>query len=455
MKHLTPQIIADVTGGEYVGREEDRNIRVQGAVRDNREVVPGNLFICIPGARADGHSFVHNAFEAGAACCLAERVIPDARGPYVIVKSTLESVKTLGGYYRSLFNIPVIGITGSVGKTTAKELVASTLGARFNVLKTPENLNNELGVPLTLLSLEDGHEAAVIEMGISDFGEMSVLAEMVRPDILVMTTIGHAHLDTLGDLSGVLQAKAEAFLYMRASGIGILNGDDEFLRKYDPGLRKITFGQGRGNDFRAENIRVEGTATVSCDIVSDKGRFRATIPAFGEHLAMMALPAAAVGRLLGMSDEEIVRGLKAYTPVGGRANVKETGSITLIDDCYNASPASVKAALKSLAGLAGRRVAVLGDMLELGGQSDNLHREIGEAAYQNSLDVLICCGDRAKRIYEGFIASGGVGALYFETKAALIAALPDLLEKGDAVLVKASHSMGFDEIVDHLAAMVM
>ena len=455
MKHLTPQIIADITGGEYIGCDEDRNVHVQGAVRDHREVAPGNLFICIPGARVDGHAFAHSAFEAGAACCLAERVLMDVTEPYVIVKSTLEAVKTLGRYYRGLFNIPVIGITGSVGKTTAKELVASTLGARFGVLKTSENLNNELGVPLTLLALTDQHEAAVIEMGISDFGEMSVLAEMVRPDILVMTTIGPAHLDALGDLDGVLKAKTEAFLYMQASGIGILNGDDEFLRKYDPGLRKITFGQGRGNDFRAENICVEGTAAVSCDIVSAQSRFRVTIPAFGEHLAMMALPAVAVGRLLGMSDEEITRGLKAYTPVGGRSNVKKTGSLTLIDDCYNASPTSVKAALKSLSGLSGRRVAILGDMLELGDYADGLHREVGEAAYQHALDLLICCGDQAKRIYDGFTGTGGIGARYFETKAALIAELPKLIEKDDIVLVKASHSMGFSEIADHLADMMI
>ncbi|MCL2408283.1 MAG: UDP-N-acetylmuramoyl-tripeptide--D-alanyl-D-alanine ligase [Oscillospiraceae bacterium] len=455
MKHLTPQIIADITGGEYIGRDEDLNIRVQGAARDNREVMPGNLFICIPGTRVDGHSFAQSAFEAGAACCLAERTLTDVTGPYVRVKSTLEAVKTLGGYYRSLSDIPIIGITGSVGKTTTKELVAAVLGARFSVLKTPENLNNELGVPLTLLSLTDQHEAAVIEMGISDFGEMSVLAEMVRPDILVMTTIGHAHLDALGDLDGVLKAKTEVFLYMRASGIGILNGDDEFLRKYDPGLRKITFGLGHGNDFRSENIRADGIASVSCDIVSDKGRFWVTIPAFGEHLAMMALPAAAAGRLLGLSDEEIIRGLNAYIPVGGRSNVKETGHITLIDDCYNASPASVKAALKSLAGLTGRRVAILGDMLELGDHADDLHREIGEAAYRHSLDSLICCGDKARLVYDGFVTSGGTSARYFKTKAELIAELPELIEKDDIVLVKASHSMGFGEIVEYLAAMMI
>ena len=448
MKHLTPQIIADVTGGEYVGSEQARNVSVHGTVRDNRGVESGNLFLCIRGARVDGHTFANDAFERGAACALAEQAIPDANGPYVIVESTLEAVKTLGAYYRELFNIPVIGITGSVGKTTAKEMVAAVLGEKFNVLKTPENLNNELGVPLTLLSLDTAHEAAVIEMGISDFGEMSRLAMMVRPDIFIMTKIGYAHLDNLGDLDGVLKAKTEAFAYMNpATGIGVLNGDDDRLWNFDPGMRKITFGLGKRNDYRAENVYTEDKGVIKCDIVHDKSRYHVTIPAFGEHLAHTALSAAVVGDLLGMTSDEIARGLRSYAPVGSRANVTDTGFVTVIADCYNANPSSVKPALEALSKLSGRRVAILGDMMELGDQADELHRETGAFAQDCGLDLLICCGDKAKLLYEGYVSSGGNAARYYPNKQELIGALPDLIEKGDTVLVKASNSMRFEEVV--------
>ena len=450
MKHLTPQIIARITGGRYMGNEGARDICVVGAVRDNRDVDPGNLFVCIKGERVDGHSFANSAFESGASCCLAEKNIPDAKGPYVVVDSTLEAIKKIGAYHRSLFDIPVVGLTGSVGKTTAKELVAAALGAKFRVLKTPGNLNNELGVPLTLLSLDENHEAAVIEMGISDFGEMSRLAEMVQPDIFIITMIGYSHLKELGDLKGVLRAKTEAFSYMKPDGVAILNGDDELLWGYDPGVRRITYGlQGR-NDFRAENIRTRGTDAVMLDIVSDSGRFIAEIPSYGSHLAPLALSAAAVGRLLGMIDDEIRQGLLSFSPVGGRSNVTDTGNIILIDDCYNANPNSMKAALSSLSVLQGRRVAFLGDMLNLGEQSAELHREIGAFAAEKGVNSLICCGTEASFIYEGYKSAGVGEAYYYPAKAELIADMSGLIKKGDAVLVKASNSMKFEEFLSVL-----
>jgi len=453
MEHLTPQIIADVTGGKFVGDETMRGIRVVGAVRDNREVKQENLFVCIPGARVDGHSYAIKAFESGAACCLAERIIPDANGPYVLVESTLESIKLIGAHYRSLFSIPVVGITGSVGKTTAKELVAAALGAKLNVLKTKENLNNELGVPLTLLSLSEKHHAAVIEMGISDFGEMGRLAEMVRPDIFIMTKIGYAHLKELGDLNGVLRAKTEAFAYMNPDGIALLNGDDELLRGYDPGIRKITFGLGENNDFRAANIRGEGTSAVSCDIVSKAGSFPVRIPSYGNHLAVLAAAAAAVGSLLGITNDEISRGLQTFVPVDGRANICATESITLIDDCYNANPNSVKAALSSLSELPSRRVAILGDMLNLGAQSDELHHDIGVFAAENLVDCLICCGDRSAEIFSGYRSVSGNPAYHYTNKADLESALPGLINSGDTVLVKASNGMRFEELLPILKGM--
>ena len=447
MEHLTPQIIAEITGGCYHGDGSLAQTRIKGAARDNRDVKPGNLFVCIKGARADGHAFANKAFESGAACCLAERELADAQGPYVSVGSTLEAIKTIGAYHRKLFDIPVIGITGSVGKTTCKELVAAALGAKLNVLKTMKNLNNELGVPLTLLSIDEQHEAAVIEMGISGFGEMSRLAQMVSPDYFIITKIGHAHLETLGDLSGVLRAKTEAFAYMKEDGVAILNGDDDLLRGYDPGIGKVMFG------------------------LKERNAAQAALPAsaYGSHIAEMAGAAVAAGQLLGLTEAEIARGLSSYEPIEGRANVIDTGRITLIDDCYNANPDSVIAALISLSKLASPRVAILGDMLELGERSDELHRQVGASAAHNGVDRLICCGDKALFIYEGFVTCAGgekicgkpgfsAGsrkcgeAKHYPSKASLIADLPALIKKGDTVLVKASNGMKFDEIARLLSS---
>ena len=450
MKHLTPKIIAEVTGGTYVGDDGLQNVRIHGAQRDNRDVVPGNLFLCIKGARVDGHDFANAAFDLGAVCCLAEHDITDAKGPYVIVDSTLLAIRKIGEYYRSLFDIPFIGLTGSVGKTTAKELVAAALSAKFNVLKTKENLNNDLGVPLTLLSLDESHEVAVIEMGISDFGDMSVLAQMVRPDIFIMTKIGYAHLEELGDLQGVLKAKTEAFAYMKLDSLAIMNGDDELLRGFDTKRETIYFGLGEGNDFRAVNVRTEGTSAVEFDISSDTGKFPVKLMSYGSHLAALAPAAAAVSRILGLSDEEISRGLATYSPIGGRSNAADTGSITLIDDCYNANPNSVRAALSSLATLSGRRVAILGDMLGLGAGSDELHREIGVFAAQCAIDSLICCGDEARYITDGFESASGGECCFFDNKADLISAFPKLIKKDDAVLVKASNGMKFFELLPAL-----
>ncbi|MCL2079038.1 MAG: UDP-N-acetylmuramoyl-tripeptide--D-alanyl-D-alanine ligase [Oscillospiraceae bacterium] len=453
MKHLTPQIIAEITKGEYVGSESGLNVRVFGASYDSRNVKPGNLFVCVKGARADGHAYTESAFESGAACCLAEAHIPGAKGPYVLVKSTLEAVKTIAGHYRSSFSIPIIGITGSVGKTTAKELTAAVLGEKFRVHKTYGNLNNELGVPLTLLSLDECHEAAVIEMGISEFGEMSRLSKMVRPDIFIITKIGYAHLKSLGDLSGVLRAKSEAFSFMKPDGIAVLNGDDELLWKYDPKIKKITFGFDSRNDFRAENVRCSGTDFILFDIANNTDRFAAKIPAYGNHMAHLASAAAAVGQILGVTQDGIRRGLLSYAPVGGRANVSATGFITLIDDCYNANPNSVKEALESLSSFSGRRVAILGDMLELGTRSDELHAEIGAFAERHNIDSLICCGDKAKLIFDGYMASGGKTARHFHLKDELILDLPHLISKNDAVLVKASRGMLFEHITSVLREM--
>lgn len=451
MKKLTIADVVRVTGGVLIGGDEHLGDVITGVVRDNREVQAGYMFVCIEGARSDGHNYASAAFSSGASCCLCQHELDEPAGPYILVNSTLKALRDIAIYYRSLFTIPVIGVVGSVGKTTAKEMLASVLSARFNTYKTPKNLNNEIGVPLSLLQLEEEHEMAVIEMGISGFGEMSVLAEMVRPDVCVVTSIGYCHLENLGDLNGVLKAKAEVFGFMPENGVAVVNGDDEMLRSYDPGIRKLTFGYGEHNDYRADKSANMGAGGVLCEICGDDLNLSVHIPAFGSHITLAALPAAAVGRLYGMTEGEIAAGLTAYKTIEGRANVIDTGYIRVIDDCYNANPHSMTAALLSLVALPGRHVAILGDMKELGRDSVKLHREVGAFAGSCGVDALICCGDQANSIYKGLIASGSeIEAWQFPMKDALLSVLPSLIRQGDNVLVKASHSMNFDEITEEL-----
>lgn len=458
MKALTVDKIAEVVGGKYFGPRGLRNDRITCVSMDSREVEPGGLFVCVKGARVDGHSFALRAVEErGALVCLAEEEL--AGVPHILVDSTRRALRELAAYYRTFFRIPVVGIVGSVGKTTAKELTARVLSRRFLTLKTPENLNNELGVPLTVLSLREEHEAAVIEMGISDFGEMRRLAAIVRPDICVFTSVGYCHLEKLGDLEGVLRAKSEVFEFMEPDAVCVLNGDDEMLRNLDTGTRRVLFGAGPWNDVRAENVENLGFDGVSCDICFDNERIFALIPAFGSHIVYGALAAAAVGRILGDSPEEILRGIADYRPVGGRANVTDTGFITLIDDCYNANPNSMAAAIRSLSsiralsGKHGKRVAILGDMKELGADSKHLHHLMGRLAAECKIDYLVCCGEEAKSIYDAYLASGGKKARYYLRHKDFAPELAEVVERGDVVLVKASHSTGFEELVEPLKAL--
>jgi len=453
MSFLTPKEISDITGGKYIGDESMRNNRISGVVSDSNDVSAGNLFLCIRGSRVDGHDFATDAINAGAACILAERDIQDTRVPYILVESTLPAIQLIAKHYREKFKIPIIGITGSVGKTTTKEMVSAMLGIKFNVLNTIKNRNNELGVALTLLSLDYSHEIAVIEMGISDFGDMSRLAQMVQPDIFIITEIGYSHLDNLGDLNGVLRAKTETFDFMKPDGIAIINGDNELLSNFDPGIRKITFGFGKQNEFYTENINPVCVESVKCDIINNNNRLSLAVPAYGIQIVMAALAATAVGRLFELNDDDIVCGIESYTPVDGRANIINTGFITLIDDCYNANPNSVRAAVQSLSELQMRRVAILGDMLGLGKQADELHREAGEFIAKHSIDILLCCGEKAFYMYDSFRSVSKTDALYFPDKKSLMEALPELIKKDDVVLVKASNAMQFEEILESLKNM--
>lgn len=444
MTGLSLHNIAELCGGTYHGPAESGALEPNELVIDSRKVVPGNLFAALPGEKVDGHSFVGKALDAGAAGCLVTHVPEGETRPCVVVPDVAKAMGAIAKAYRKTLNIPIIGVTGSVGKTTMKEMIACVLGSRYSVLKTEKNFNNDLGVPMTISRINPEHKAAVIEMGISHFGEMAGLADIVRPTMAVYTNIGYSHLEALGDRNGVLKEKSVMLDYMPAIGTAFFNGDDDLLARYVTRLETVTFGTEDYCDVRAENITMDGRETT-CDMVCGDRRFLVTIHAYGKHMVTAAVGAAAIGMTVGLSNADIAAGIADYVPVGGRAAIEDTGYITLINDCYNANPDSMGAALESLAMLPGWKVAILGDMYELGPNSPQMHRSMGEKAAACGIDGVIAVGALGKDI-----AAGHGNSLHFETKEDLIAELPKLIPQGATVLVKASHGLHLEAVVEAL-----
>lgn len=446
MKHFTLEEIAVACGGKFFGDSKYLQTAITSVEHDSRLVKKGTLFVAIKGERTDGHKYIDSCYQKGAVCALCETAPQNAEMPYILVESTTQALKLIARAYRLKFDIPVVGITGSVGKTSTKEMIYAVLSQKFKTHKTQGNFNNELGVPLTLLSMPEDAQAAVVEMGISDFGEMTRLSDMVRPTLCVITIIGTCHLENLKDRDGVLKAKTEMFKNADKNAQYVLNGDDDKLNaiKNVNGKKPIFFGLAPHNDFYAENINGRGENGVDCTLCFDGARLDVTIPAIGTYMVSNALAAAAVGKLLGLDNSQIAHGVQSYKTVGSRANVINTGCIKIIDDCYNANPMSVRASLDSLAEFSGRRVAVLGDMKELGKNELKLHYETGRYAKQGGTDVVAAVGPLAKELADG--ADG----MWYENVEELIKALPQILKKGDCVLVKASHSMHFEKITEFL-----
>ncbi len=444
MKPITLHEVAAACGGMLHG---DPDLVITSIVTDSRKAAEGSLFAAIKGERVDGHRFITMTVEQGAVCALCEDA-PEIDTPYIQVESTLVALKGIAEYYRSLFTIPFIGVTGSVGKTSTKELISSVLSQKYNVHKTAGNFNNELGVPLTLFGLEESHEAAVIEMGISGFGEMTRLSKMVRPDISVITNIGYCHLENLGDRDGVLKAKTEMFTYLKDNGTIILCHDDDKLCTVTDyqGVKPIFYGTDPTDEYYADHIEELLLDGVRCTLHHGDSVINVTIPAMGRHNVLNALCAMAVGKQLGLTDAQIKKGIESFENVGSRNHIIHTRGMTVIDDCYNANPTSTKAGLNTLSNFSGRTVALLGDMKELGADELALHKEVGAYAKEKGVDLLISVGALSKATAEGF----GDGAVYFDTVEDCIAAIGDLLKEGDAVLVKASHSMHFETIVASL-----
>lgn len=456
MKELTLENLTKVCNGKYYGEEEKKYLEVTAITTDSRKVEEGCLFVPIAGNRVDGHDFIPEVMKKGALVTLSEKILENTDFPYILVDSTLQAVKDIAEFYLESLKIPVVGITGSVGKTSTKEAVASVLKEKFNTLKTQGNFNNELGLPLTVFRLKEEHEIAVLEMGISDFGEMSRLAKIAKPDTCVITNIGTCHLENLGDRDGVMKAKTEVFSFMKENGNIVLNGDDDKLStiKIYKGITPVFFGLNEDCEIYADEIRSHGLRGTECTIHAGKDQIRVFVPSPGRHMIYNALAAAAVGRIYGLKNEQIKRGIESIEALSGRFRMIETEKFLIVDDCYNANPMSMKASLDVLRDGEGRRVAILGDMGELGENEVRLHQEVGEHAARCGIDVCICAGDLSKHIADSAKeVNPDFTVIYEKDKQELLKRLPDYVYKGDTILVKASHFMGFEDIVKALQEM--
>ena len=456
MKNMTLAHIAKVTEGKLVlpeGFENLENREIAGAVNDNRKIEKDFLFIPMVGTRVDGHDFIPDVFSAGAMASLSERELNNPAGPYIQVQDTKLALKQIATEYRKQLNIPIVGVIGSVGKTSTKEMIASVLRTRYKVLKTEGNFNNEIGLPLTICRITDEHQVAVVEMGISDFGEMHRLGDIAKPNIVVMTNIGQCHLEFLKNRDGILKAKTEVFEHMPSDGVVILNGDDDKLIEADTlGLRKIFYGL-NGQEINAKDVTPKGLSETSATISAGQEAFEVVIPLPGSHNVMNALAATAVGRELGLTVGDIANGLSHAETIAGRNNIITIRDVTIIDDCYNANPVSMKASIEVLGKAPGRSIAVLGDMGELGDEERQLHYEIGEALENNHIGYVFTVGELSEEINKSLSQkNSSCMAHHYTSVDAMLEDLLPIVRGCDTILVKASHFMEFGDIVIYLTS---
>ena len=452
MKNLTLRNITRACQGTYHGNESLLDREVAGVTIDSRKVEKDFLFVAINGERFNAHQFIPDTIEKGALCVVSHEDLGDTDYPYILVEATGQALLDIAKLYRDSFDVKVVGITGSVGKTSTKEMIASVLAQKYNVHKTQGNFNNECGLPLTIFEMNEEHQVSVLEMGINHFGEMRKLSTVASPDICVITNIGVAHLEFLKTREGIMQEKTQMFQDMKPGGSVVLNGDDPLLSTIGPvkGSDPIFYGLDQDkNVIYATDVEPLGLKGTSCTIHLPEGSFSCVVPIPGIHMVSNALAGSAVGSKLGLTTEEIKRGIESLPSIPGRNHIIQTDRLILLDDCYNANPVSMKASLDVLNMGIGRKVAVLGDMGELGPDYAALHRSVGEYAAEIGIDLVCAIGPMSKEIAEG-AASDGTKALWFETKSDFLAQTKDILKDGDNVLIKASHGMEFPEIVEAL-----
>ena len=453
MQVLTIKDILRATEGEIAAKSgETAGLEFSSISTDSRRTAEGVLFVPLAGDRFDGHDFIESALAHGASASLTHKdvaAIPEGK-TVIRVRDTKKALGDIARYYKKKYFVPSVAVTGSVGKTTTKDLIYSVLAPRYKTLKTPNNFNNDIGVPLTIFGLEKEHEMAVIEMGMNHFGEIRYLASIAQPDIAVITNIGMSHIENLGSREGIFKAKMEITEGFTDKNTLFVNGDDDHLRTAESDrYRIVKFGMDKGNDVCAEDLVNNGLKGIEFTVVSGGRRFRARVLQPGVHNVYNALAAVCAGMHFGLTDEEIMQGLESCVYTASRLEIIDHNGIEIINDCYNSSPDSVRAALNvQKLSVKPRKVAVLGDVLEMGSFSGKAHYDMGVYAAESGIDMLITVGENARMIAAGAKDSGMENIVSFENSDEAAAEIGGLVRPGDSVLVKASHGMTFGKITD-------
>lgn len=460
MKRMQIKQAAEAAGGRLIRTCEETEIT--GVWHDSRECGPGDLFVCIKGPNRDGHSFIPQVIEQGCRSLLISDesfLTDDMDVNAILVEDTVRAMGELARVYIESLDIVRVAVTGSVGKTSTRDMIYYVLNEKYRCGRNLKNFNNDIGLPISIFQLDDSYDAAVLEMGMSDFGEIDRLAQIVHPQIGVITNIGVAHMANLGSREGIFRAKMELTRHLLSESEGgtmVFVYDDEFLNRENTAgdYDSIFVGTDGRSDFILSEIEDHGIDGVSFHLEYREKSYQVQIPVPGRHNAFNAAVAAAVGQRLGMTEEQIRSGLEKVQLTGNRLKLLkgEAAGSTVIDDTYNASPDSMKAALKVLqqSSCEGRRIAILGDMYELGEESDRLHFGVGVFARSCGIDEVIAIGPQAKQIAEG-AAGGETKTACFATKEAFLKHRAQHIGPGDLVLVKASRGMHMEEIVAQLA----
>ena len=434
----------------FAGLSLAEPIPIQAVVTDSRKVAPGCVFVCFPGERVDGHTFAAGAYRDGAAYIVANHPVEGvpAERTVIVPDSALAMVR-MASNYRMLFSPRIIGVTGSVGKTTTKEFCYAVLSAFGSTLKTEGNQNNDIGVPNTLFRLETATEYAVVEMGMDHAGEITRLSRCVRPSAGIITTIGVSHLENLGTRENILKAKMEICTGLPDGAPLVLNADNDLLptAQIPSRLQAVWFGIEQDADVRAKDIVMQGEGTAFTIVDKAYGMFAAHIPTVGQHTVYDALSAYAAATRLGLDPATCAAALANYQTTGMRQHIVQKGGVTVIEDCYNASPDSMKAALSVLRSLPNaRKIALLGDMLELGAASEEGHRQTGEWAAEAGVDVLIAYGPHSAAMAQA-AQTKGVTTVHCQTAQEVLQCLEQFVQPGDALLAKASHAMQLEDLL--------
>ena len=450
MQRFNVEDILKATGGSLICGERD--FEISEITTDSRKAGANMLFIPIAGENNDGHDFIKNAFENGADAVITHRDIMPENGKNIIrVKDTRIALGDIARAYKEKYNLPTVAITGSVGKTTTKDMIAAVMAMKYNTLKTQGNYNNDIGLPLTIFRLAEKHRAAVLEMGMSHMDEINYLASIAKPDTAVITNIGMSHIENLGSQENIFRSKMQICDFFGNDNLLIVNGDDKYLANADCAGSVITYGiENKNCDLVAENIRNMGIDGTMFSIFAGGKNYEIYVKIPGTHNVYNALAAIAVGRHYGISMEDIADGIREFSLTNMRMEIKKFDDIVVIDDCYNASPDSIRAALKVLSEVhATRRIAVLGDVLEMGGFAEKEMYELG--TQMNNIDVLVTVGQTAKYISKGAELSENEQIFTFKTVTEANEFLDRFVESGDHILVKASRGMHFEQIVDFLS----